>query len=424
MAERNLVNTERLERLERDYLERFTRYSEEQLKRLLYLGGAARWVVDKWSTEQSKPAQVLRYLAARHPGMRQDPERFVTMLERKLGQGEAAKLLRFPIKYGPRSSKPVAPVAPARHLDIHLTWDVDRDRVASQERRPAAREARFEDSSSSSDDGVYSLAGEIRQRPPGSSRPVRDPPPPYIPPPPDPRPPHEVDFGVIPQGTSSAELLGFPPPNFSRHLARWVPIFQHLERQGTTDLLIDLFLNGQRPGSLEWLLQRLLDAGHVTTSGAGCDAEIVRLLEVVDWHGVPPPPLAEPAAAVPRWPSFDRLRQHIVAPALAVAEMERTARKRGRDAEDVATRPAKKPRLKYKQPDVRPAEADEEQSTCCICFTNFINAVFLDCQHMYCCVACAEHLFASPKVESRRCPVCRTPLKQKPLGVFHKGGAK
>jgi hypothetical protein len=415
-----------VEDLQRDYLDRFAAYTEEQRTQLLCIGRGMRLAgyanYANWRAEYSKPAALIRYLAERHPAMCQDPKRFITMLERKLAQGADAKLLPFPLKYGPRPKKQqplvappaAAPAPPPQGLNIHVTWGMDRQ-------HGAAARARVEDIFSSSDDEM-----SVVERPA-----------PYIPAPRPPPPAAAPLLAAAPaplpvQGPCSLELLGIDPLNFSPRLARWVPIFRQLEQEGKTVLLTDLFLNGYRPRSIEWLLQRLVDAGHVNvTPGHDTDTDLVRLLEIVDWHGAPPPPSlpassllaaahhAGPLVTVQARPPLYLLRQQPVDPVLAAAE-----RKRSRDEAGVRTRPAKKPRLEYKQPDVRQAEADEEHSTCCVCFTNFINAVFLDCQHMYCCLACAEKIFASSSAQSRICPVCRTPMKQKPLGVFHKGGAK
>jgi hypothetical protein len=83
--------------------------------------------------------------------------------------------------------------------------------------------------------------------------------------------------------------------------------------------------------------------------------------------------------------------------------------------------PSKKDKSKGKKgPEVHSAESEDEDNTCSICYHNYINAVFVDCGHMYCCIACAEKLFTNTQKAERLCPICRTQLKHKPVGVFHK----
>jgi hypothetical protein len=63
-------------------------------------------------------------------------------------------------------------------------------------------------------------------------------------------------------------------------------------------------------------------------------------------------------------------------------------------------------------------EAKIKEEACCVCLTYKINAVYPDCGHMVSCHECAKKIFASAKVEQRRCPTCRKETKAAPIKVF------
>ena len=54
-------------------------------------------------------------------------------------------------------------------------------------------------------------------------------------------------------------------------------------------------------------------------------------------------------------------------------------------------------------------ESDDDAHTCCICLTNAIQTVILECAHSVLCLTCSRRFLEVPEAE-RKCPKCRAPM--------------